>query len=642
MQVKRALKRCVLIFLPFLAYSCAPSPQAVKFDEAFRVKDYESAYSIIKDVCAKTPQDKICERFESVKKELAETRIALLRGKIDQEKKPIAISKLEAFKKDASLVLKAVDKEMAASTAKLAEMLKDAGDAAVAGDVKKATDSYLVAVGIDASVKPKFEEYSNKTVTDSYANGVKAAEKEEWATAHKLFYNAYVLRPDYAGLKEKLDEAGSKDSVQYYISEGEKAFPAGNFDRAIIMFKGALAYKHEGVDASLKLLNARVTAVNSYFSTGLAMMDSERPLSAALMFIKAKSLIADIQEDKLGAIAVPSREINRLVKELYVKGAAEAKAGGFEAAYLYMRAISRLEPGYPEIATEKDRLKDEIRKRSIQSLAIIPFKGTSYSSDAGGVITSSILDYLYRDLSKDVKILERGANEALLRESEVKMSQGGEGAKGFLQLLGADYLLLGDVVNYKVESNVAEMNKMVRARTGSKKVANPAYDEWKKDKKGEAPPQFIEEPINEDIRYKTTHYNKSGVITVSFRIVDAKGDVINTGLAEKKVEAEDWAAEGVEIGEFKNVARLSKIPTDIELLRTAQTSVVSSIVSALTTMFSNPEQKFLKEMEDAQKRANFRTAVEKAVDAIFTLDRKGMDTGATEERLSKLIVDGKF
>lgn len=655
MPLKKSSKKFLLLLTaPFLVYACASAPYAVKFDEALKLKDYETAYSVIKEICGKTPQDAVCAKSEFVRKELAETRLARLRGRVEEEKKPVSIQKLEGFKKEAdeaialfagvdgSLALKAVDKEMSASSARLAVLLKDAESAAASGNRKKAFDGYKAAFLIDGGVKARLDDYSGKAFDEAYAQGSKAAENDEWAKAHSSFDDAYYIKPDYSGLKERLDQATARDNGAYYMAEADSAMKAENYDRAILMYKGAAAYKQEGADAAGKLIAARVAAANAFFLNGLSMFESERPLSAALMFIKAKSFMADVPEDKRGSVRAPSRDISKLVKELYVKGASEAKAGNAEAAYLYMRAVSRLEPGYPEIASEKDRLKDEIRKRSMQSLAIIPFKGTSYSSDAGGVITSSILDFLYKELSKDVRILERGAIEALLKESEVKTFQGGEGAKGFLQLLGADYLLLGDVVNYKVESSVADMNKTVRAKTGSKKAPNPAFEDWKKRERGDPPPQIIDEPVYEDIRYKTTHYSKSGVITVSFRIVDSKGDVINTGLAEKKVEAEDDSAEGVEIGEFKVASKLAKIPTDTELLRTAQTNVVGLIGESLKKMFSNPEQRLMREMEEARKRSNYRAAVEKAVEAVFTLERKGMDTGAAEEKLAGLIVEGKF
>ena len=61
---------------------------------------------------------------------------------------------------------------------------------------------------------------------------------------------------------------------------------------------------------------------------------------------------------------------------------------------------------------------------------MIPFRGPTYNPDAGKTMTSHTLHFLYKELSNDIRILERTATEALLKESEVKALQGGELDKG--------------------------------------------------------------------------------------------------------------------------------------------------------------------------------------------------------------------
>ncbi len=651
--MRRTFRRIVPLSLLILVYSCAVPAYREKLDAALKAKDYDGAYAVLKDVCTSAPGEAICLERDRIAFDAATGKLEKVKAAFDAEKRPATLDTLEGFKKsvmeikeisgrvDIAATALSVQKEIDETAAKAKAAADEAEDLYARKDRKKALDLLKSAAAVDAKLKDRLTDFTAKAVGEAYLDGVRAGEAEDWALSRAAFEEAFYINPDYKDLKAKLEEARSRDTADYYLMGAEDADKAGNLDRAVTLYRHALKYKNTQ-EVAAALAATRVKAANALFAAGVEMMDNERPLSAGILFIKAVLIMEDIPQEQRAGIKIPSREIARLLDELYVKGKKEGEAGNVEAAYLYLRTVARLQPAYPEINTVKERYKDEIRKKAMQTLAIIPFKGPSYNVDAGGAVTSSILDFLYTQLSKDVRILERGAIEALLKESEVKTFQGGEGAKGFLQLLGADHLLLGDVVNYKVDSNVFDMNKTVRAKTGVRNVLNPKYTEWDKDKKGDAPAQYIDEPVFEDIKYKTTHYSKTGIVTVSYRIVNSKGDVINTGMAEKRVDAQDDAAEGIEIGEFKVAAKASKIPSDTDLLRTAQTEVIEKIGEGLKKMFANPEERLLKDAEAQMKRANYRPALEKAVDALFILERKDAETAPAEERINALIREGKL
>jgi len=649
----KTLLRLAPLCLLFLLSACVASVSQTKFDEAFKAGNYEDAYVVLRDVCPKSPTEAMCLQMENVGEKVATKKFEKIKADFDALKRPAPLDGLEAIKKglleikevsgrvDTSQVADILQKEIVETAAKAGSTLKDAEGSYARKERKKAADLFKAAAEIDSKLSPRHSEFTAKAVEEAYLEGVKAAEDENWEGARVAFEEAQYIKADYKDAAVRLAEAKGRDTAEYYIKEAADADKAGNLDRARMLYKYALKYGQND-EAAGALTQTRIKAATALFAKGVEMMQNEWPLSAGALFIKSAEMMVNIPDAQRAEVKTPARDIARLLNELYVKGKKEGEAGNAEAAYLYLRTVSRLQPDYPEINTVKERYKDEIRKRAMQTLAIIPFKGPSYNVDAGGAVTSSVLDFLYTQLSKDVRILERGAIEALLKESEVKTFQSGEGAKGFLQLLGADHLLLGDVVNYKMDSNVFDTNKTVRAKTGTRNIRNPRYIEWEKKNKGEAPQEYIDEPVFEDIKYKLTHYSKAALVTVSYRIVDSKGDVINTGVAEKRVDAEDDAAEGVEIGEFKIASKVSKIPNDTDLLRTAQTDVVEKIGAGLKSIFANPEQRLLKEADDQMKRSAYRPALEKTVDALFILERKGLDTAPAEERISAIIKEGKF
>lgn len=647
-------KTLLLAALAVFMSSCA-GPFAEKFDAALKARNFEEAYGILNDVCPKNPGESICRERDAVRMGLANDRFLKLKAGLDAEKRPLSLPRLAALKKDAEAVkslyaspdssafLELIAKETDASKAGLEASLKDAVDANAAGDRKKAFGLYMSALGIDPSIKKTVDDFVKDAVEAIYAKAAKAEGKEDWREARALLEEASYMSPDYNGLKGRLAGAVEKDSLDYYVKAASAAVKESDFDRAVKMYVYALSYKKDDPDLAAREAQARASAIAAYFSQAVDMMDNERPLSGASAVLKAKTHMEAMTEDQRGNVVAPSAAIARLLKELHVKGVNEAKAGNAEMAYLYLRTLSRLEPSYPGIDAEKEKVKEEVRKRSMRSLAIIPFKGTSYNADAGSLVTSSALDLMYKELSKEIRILERGAIEALLKESEVKTIQAGEGTKGLIHLLGADYLLLGDVVNYRVEPNSSETNKTTRVKVGVKKAANPAFDEWvRRGKEGTAPPATVYEDEMERITYKITHLKKTAIVTVSYRIVDSKGDWIYSDLAEKKLDVEDEATDGIEIGDFKVAPKVAKIPSDTELLRSAQAIVVTSIGDGIKKIFGNPEEKLLAEVEALSKRSSFRAAAEKAVDMRFVAERKGMDTGVVDARIDALIKDGKM
>ena len=132
----------------------------------------------------------------------------------------------------------------------------------------------------------------------------------------------------------------------------------------------------------------------------------------------------EIPRDRVKGVLVPSQDISRVINELFVKGKEEKTGGNAGLAYVYMDAVSKIQPDYPDIPAMKEELKAEIRKKAMTSLAVIPFRGPTYNPDAGKTMTSHTLHFLYKELSNDIRILERTATEALFK------GVGSQGASG--------------------------------------------------------------------------------------------------------------------------------------------------------------------------------------------------------------------
>ncbi len=629
----------------FLVYGCAAPPYKEAFDNAMKAGDWGESYRILKETCAREPEAGICVELGNITKKYAAAKREKIKTDMNAEKKPMSIAKLGQFRQEASDI-KTID--TAADTAALLdEISKEARNTASAVEAALKEAETLLSAGqrgkaYDAANLAYFLDPSTKASEDAYAAGLKAEAIGDWRAARAAFEDAFHINPELKDVKTKAEDARTKDTLEYHMAEAEKAEKDNNPARTVELLRYAVRYS--GTDEVKTLLNrASVKAANALFKEFVNLYNNEQPLSASAALIKGTALLQGVPQTMRAEVPVPSRDGSRLLDGLYVKGKSLWETGDRAKAYLYMGTIARIQPDYPDVKPALEQLKDEIRKRSTHSLAVIPFKSPSYDVDAGSAVTSGVLNFMYKELSNDVRILERSAIEALLKESEVKTLQGEQETKGFLQLLGADYLLLGDVINYRVESNVAETYKTIRAKTGTKSAPNPQYQEWLRARsETPAPPKQTEEPVYEDIKYKITHYRKTGNVAVSYRVVDSKGFVFYTGISEKKDEAEDQATEGIEIGEVKIPTKMAKIPSDSDLLRTVQAEVLEKIGENLKKLFANPEEKAVKEADALKKAGNIHGAIEKAVSALFIMEAKGKDTAGVEEMITTMIKEGRM
>jgi len=340
--------------------------------------------------------------------------------------------------------------------------------------------------------------------------------------------------------------------------------------------------------------------------------------------------------------------LNRYYDNLYLKAKKAEDSDKLGLTYIYYKLIFTLNPSYPDLKENMRKLEEKILSRAIKSLAIIPFKSPKNNPDAGGLFTSNIMLSLYNELKDDLKIIERESTDVLLKEFELNLASQSGGKPTSLKIASADYFLLGDVLDYKVESTIQEGKKSVRVKTRVDMIMNPEYEEWQRlsaklEKEGKsqeippAPNKYIEKPIFEDVKYNVKYFKKVAVLSVSYRIVDVNGKLIHTSIADIKKEAIDESSEGVEIGDFKIPFKVAQLPTDVELLKKAQDEGVAKIKNETKAIFKDSEERYLKQAKDLEKENNFLDAIERYVDAIIIMKKKKLNYSNIEDQIIKYV-----
>ena len=153
---------------------------------------------------------------------------------------------------------------------------------------------------------------------------------------------------------------------------------------------------------------------------------------------------------------------------------------------------------------------------------------------------------------------------------------------------------------------------------------------------------YVEEPVYENIKYKVSTAKKTVTVSLGYRIVNASGYVVYSGMAEKIIEAADDSSEGVEIGDLKITSKVANVPADSEFLKTAQTKVVDDMGADLKKLFSNPEIRLVKEARDMASKGNFKGAVENMTKAMFIAEKKGLSTESMGKEINALLMEGRL
>ncbi len=572
------LKLLSLLIAIFIVISCAPDPFKESFENAKKLaqsNQLEEAHKIYKDLCQKVPDNKeYCAEYNKLNRALFDTKFSKINNEIMTIKSqmplipiPILIKfeddvkKLYEYNLDTEQVNKLsaqISNEKRLSLNKKESVINSSEELIKKKEFSSAIKLLQENSFLDKSFfEIKINEFKNAALGTMYPEILKFVEKDEWRKARPLIEQVYEIDKDYQNIANLKDEALQKDTADYYLKKAEEAKKQKKFELALSYYNTAMEYPDDVVRVK-ELYNKAIAEFSElYFQLGMDYAQQDFVWQAYDNFKKAFELMLKIPVEKRGLVKIPKKELNRFYDNLYLKAKKAEDGERLGLTYVYYRILFNLNPTYPDLKENMKKLEDKILARSIKSLAIIPFKSPKNAPDAGGLFTSNIMLSLYNELKDDLKIIERESTDVLLKEFELNLASQAANKPASLKIASADYFLLGDVLDYKVESSTQEGKKSVRVKTKVDMVINPDYEEWQKlvaklEKEGkaqeipQAPTKYLEKPVFEDVKYNVKYFKKVAVLSVSYRIVDVNGKLIHTSIADIKKEAIDESSEGVD------------------------------------------------------------------------------------------------
>jgi curli biogenesis system outer membrane secretion channel CsgG len=458
----------------------------------------------------------------------------------------------------------------------------------------------------------------------------KAKATEDWGDVARYLAQAQEIAPGQPAIAAGLKEAREKDTPSYYLSRAEFFSRQDAWDRVLIFLPKAAAADKDGANTR-PILGLNLAAAQYYMNR--ATKDKRRLYPA---YVSVSMLLHAKDNPQVRVL------IDQLLSLMYNQAEAYEKAELVGNAYAWYDRVNRMRPDYKEVFTKLQILKDRLRERVIKKIAVMDFTSPTSNAEAGRIVTDSLLAFLTTNATSDVKILARDVMGAILKE--IEMGQAGvydiESAKKAGKLKGTDIFIFGSVLQYNVERQTSEGQKMANVVVAKKMVPNPSYQMWLMSQKGtssdpNAPPATIEEEIRETVRYKVGTEKKRAFIRVSYRLIDVEGgEVIATRNIQKVKEVSDDFSEGIPQANIPYDPL--QIPADTELLDLVTQDLVTDLGKQVLGYFSSPQMLYVKTGEALTKKREYEKAVEKYIDAI-TLEEMKNITGPLTTRANQEI-----
>ncbi|MDF3031274.1 MAG: hypothetical protein K0R03_1832 [Moraxellaceae bacterium] len=322
------------------------------------------------------------------------------------------------------------------------------------------------------------------------------------------------------------------------------------------------------------------------------------------------------------------------VKMVFLRYQNATKAGQTGIALGSLKVVERLQPDYPGLRASLRAAQDTALAKATKKVSTAAFTDASGNAEFGGAVAAKVTQHLFDKIPNDIKIIERDQFQAILREKEI-------GAAGATELASADLLIQGKILESRVDTSENRSKKTMRVVTDTSTITNPAYEQWtalpeNQRAKLPEPQRLLTQEKKEDITINLQIMRKVGIISASYRLVEAKtGKVLATGSETAKAEYTDEGNEGIELGQFRMPFKLASLPADTEILQKLTEKISSVIGDKLVVELKSPELRYAETAKRFDDEGDPATAAENQAYAFALANLKGQDTASLRVALEE-------
>ncbi|MDF2445524.1 MAG: hypothetical protein K0S46_760 [Moraxellaceae bacterium] len=360
----------------------------------------------------------------------------------------------------------------------------------------------------------------------------------------------------------------------------------GQLDEAYTQFM-SLAQTREFPEILKRLSKSSDDMVAYFVAQGGTALSENRLADAYKLLNQARDLRSKTQ----GSNSARPPQEEAFVKTVFERHQAANKAGQTGLALGYLKVVERFHPDYPGLRASLRTTQDATLSRATKKVSTAAFTDAAGNAEFGGAVAAKVTQHLFDKIPNDIRIIERDQFQAILREKEIGASQPTE-------LASADLLIQGKILESRVDTTENRSKKTMRVVTDTATASNPAYEQWSalteaQRAKLAEPARLVTQEKKEDVTINLQIMRKVGLISASYRLVEAKtGKVLATGSESAKEEFTDEGNEGIELGQFRMPFKLASLPADTEILQKLIEKISGVIGEKLVQQLKNPELRY--------------------------------------------------
>lgn len=667
-KISNLIKYCSLaVLITFTLSACVTAQDEELFNSSLIMAQQgnkEAAFENIKKLCAKFPQDKrFCQEEETLENELYNDKMSFVRAKLDSTM--VSVSDLKASEEMLNKAALYADgnPEVAKYRNMLTAQKKATADAVsqakTASADKAAEGDFFGAYYAVAKVKelntpelgPLADEYGAKAIDMNMPDAEKLIAEDNLKEAKELLSKMAAVDPANTKVQQYLKLAEQNDTADYYMSKGDAAVDNGELETALNYYKKALAFPDARQTAQRAIDNTRSQIIEVSFMNGVDFASQDLNKQAYDNFMFAFSTMKQLPLELRTMVSIPKDELEMYYDNMFFLGQKALDEGAYGQSYLYFNMLKDLSPTYLGLREIRKTVEDKVLARALKSIAVIPFKSPVSEPELGLQVTSNIMQILQNALNNDVKIIERGALEILLREYELAVagSIGGQDSNpDSFKIKSADYLLMGEVLDSRTETNIQNSKKKVRVKVSENKIRNIEWEDWNKEAQAlraknrpvtaPEPQKYVMQPVFDYAEYDVSFHEKVSYLSISYRVVEtSQGRITYSNTVRAQKEAKDEATSGIDLGAYKVDMKAANLPTDIELSNDVRKETIDKISSQVQELFKEQDEKYLAQAERLEASNNLKEAVEMYVNSILLKVKKGKDVAELEDKAGKYL-----
>ncbi|MBV1909244.1 MAG: hypothetical protein KUG78_07965, partial [Kangiellaceae bacterium] len=390
------------------------------------------------------------------------------------------------------------------------------------------------------------------------------------------------------------------------VSQSEAALFEQNFRGALENGKPESAYSalQEIADKPLmlqvkkKMKNSIILLANYFANNAQAAYRKDDLLLAYSEFKRGR----DIQEK----LAISNKGF---IQEKEFLDLIMAKANSLKTSsgvvFGLLSIVSEFDPGYPQLDKSKASEIERLKNRATAKLSVTEFKevlsSNSVVASVGRRVASKLERILFASLGTQLQIV--ADLSALPNPNEYS---------------GAYLSVEGEVLQAAIETSTNKGQRSQSVLIDIKRTETEEYTKWNKRKRGDAPTQFHEQKIMEDVLIQVEHIQKLAVTEVAYRIIEPTSQKLL--LTNNVVKEEKYSGDSInefQKGMFHQKYIAADLPSDIKIIDSLASELSVSVGESLKKYLAQPELKYFSRYEQAVKSGENNKAIELISNAVI-------------------------